>query len=103
MYLSPDFLGTNTLITYYDRLIGICNEQLNQATEEGMRSKYIWLKKKVDKAIKMHTAVAKHYKEIEEKKQEQEMLEYNRRFSIYSQPPQLKIRVKSSKANKTNQ
>lgn len=99
-YLSPDLLNTDTLIKYYDRLMGICNEQLNQATDEGLRNKYIWLKKKVDKSIKVHTDVAKHYREIEEKKQERQLLEYNERFSIYSQQPQIKIRVGYPKAIK---
>lgn len=91
-YFSPDFWDTNILIKYYDSLNNICNEQLNQAIEEGLRNKYIWLKKKVDKAIKMYPDVEKYYKEIEEKKQEQERLKYNKRFSIYSQQ-QIKLSV----------
>lgn len=82
-YLSPDFFNADSLIKYYDRLIALCNKELNQATEERLRNKYIWLKKNVDKAIKVHVDVAEHYKKIEEEKQEQSMLEYNKRFSIF--------------------
>ena len=102
-YLSPDFWNTDTLVKYYDRLMRICNEQLNQATDEGLRNKYIWLKKKVEKAIKVHTDVAKYYREIEEIKQEQQLLEYNERFSIYTQQPQIEISVKHPEDIKNKQ
>lgn len=91
-YLSPDFGDIATLIRYYDRLLSLCNHQLNQAIDEGLRAKYLWLKTKIDGAIKMHSQVEEHYKKIEEEKREQEALNYNRRFSIY--PQQLTVEIK---------
>lgn len=91
-YLSPDFWDIDTLIRYYDRLLVMCNHQLNQAIDEGLRAKYLWLKTKVDDAIKKHDQVAKYYKKSEEEKREQETLNYNRRFSIY--PQQLTVEIK---------
>lgn len=93
-YLLPDVWNTDKLIKYYHTLKNICNEQLNQVTEEGLRNKYIWLKAKVDKAIKVNTGVDKYFRELEKKKHEQDLLEYNERFSIYSQQPQIKTSVK---------
>ncbi|MBQ7373282.1 MAG: hypothetical protein IJW64_01800 [Clostridia bacterium] len=100
-YFSPDFWDTDTLIQYYDRLLGVCNEQLNQAIEEGLRSKYLWLKKKVERAIKIHSSVAEYYRKRTEEKQE--TLEYNDRFSIYPQQFNVEICEVTPRGNKKNQ
>ena len=91
-YLSPDFWDIHKLIRYYDRLLDMCNHQLNQAIDEGVRAKYLWLKAKIDDAIKMHGQIAEHYKKLDEEKRAQETLSYNRRFSIY--PQQLTVEIK---------
>ncbi len=94
-YLSPDFWNTDTLIKYYDRLLDMCSQQLNQPIEEGLRAKYLWLKSKIDNAIETHDSVSEHYRKLKEQKQEQEMMEYNRRFSIYSK--QFHVEIKEVK------
>ena len=90
-YLSPDFWDNNKLIDYYDKLINLCEYQLNQAIEDSLRMKYIWLKKKIEKAIEVHSGVANYYKKKEEEKREKEIREYNNRFSIYPQQIEIKM------------
>lgn len=82
-YLSPSFWDDDALIKYYDRLLDLCAQQLNQSTDEGLRAKYFWLKSKIESAITVHSSVAEYYRKLAEEKHKREMQEYNNRFSIY--------------------
>ena len=82
------------LIKYYDRLLDLCDYQLNQAIEDGLRAKYLWLKKKVDQAVNRHDHVSDYFKKREEEKREQWLREYNDKFSIYPQQLEVKIVTK---------
>lgn len=93
-YLQPTFWSNADLIQYYDRLKTMCSFHLNQGIESGLRAKYLWLKMKVEDAIKVHSSVAAHYKKLDEEEAARRFEEYNGRFSIY--PHQLHIELKTS-------
>lgn len=99
-YLLPDFEKKEDIIKYYDNLLNLCYQQLNQPIEDGLRNKYIWLKKKVDKAIKVNISVAEYYEKLENAKKKEKVLKYNERFSIYSQ--QLEVNIVGISTEKNN-
>ena len=94
-YLFPEFCNSNNLIRYYDGLINLCKEQLNKGIETNLRDKYIWLKRKISKAIKIRSDIAEYYKKLEEERNNQEIIEYNERSRIYPQQLDIKIEIKS--------
>jgi len=96
-YLFPDFLHTAQIIEYYDRLLTICKNQLNQSIEDNLREKYLWLKKKVDKAIHIHSDISDYYQKLEKQQEEKRLHEYNSRFSIYPQQFNVEIEEVSNK------
>ena len=90
-YLLPCFWDIDKLIQYYDRLIDLCDYNLNKAIEDSLRAKYIWLKKKIDKSIKIQSDVSKYFNDREEAKRAQALQEYNEKFSIYPQQFEIKM------------
>lgn len=92
-YLFPDFCNTNELIKYFDALIKECNFFLNQAIDQNLREKYIWLKSKIEKARRVNSSVAKHYDKMDAEKHEKWLDEYNSRFSIYQQQLQVEAHI----------
>lgn len=83
-YLISCSMRTPEAIKYYDRLLALCKSFLDQANDHSLREKYLWLKKKVDYAIKIRVDVGSYYKKQQEEEYSRKTDEYNARFSIYN-------------------
>jgi len=70
---------------YWDRLLLLSETMLNKATEASLREKYIWLKKYIAKSIERVVNMKEIYQREQAERHEQDVQEYNARFSIYEE------------------
>lgn len=84
-YLASYFMDVTDVVAYYDKLRGFCKKYLNQEIDHALRSKYLWLQRKIDIAIETHADVREYYKKRKEEEAERAMNEYNARFAIYEE------------------
>lgn len=83
-YLDVCFSSIGDSVRYYDGLINLCSCFLNKEIDHPLREKYLWLQRKVEAEIEVHSNVRQYYHNRREEEHNRELEEYNTRFSIYT-------------------
>lgn len=96
-YLDVCFADVNDGVRYYDRLLELCRFYLNKEIDHSLREKYLWLQRKIEAHIKVHSSLREYFKKREEEVREREIEAYNARFSIY--PKRLTVTIKEAEGS----
>lgn len=97
-YLDCYFANIDDNVRYFDGLKNLCSYYLNKEIDHPLREKYLWLQRKINSSIKVHSNLREYYDKHEEDEMDQRIKEYNDRFKIY--PSRLVGKIKMVEENK---
>lgn len=91
-YLS-EIQGTTLEKTkeYFDRIFNLCKKMLNSAIDSNLREKYLWLKKKTEKAVEYLQQIKELYDEEKEQTLKQEMALFHEKMKVFQHLPEQQV------------